>query len=307
MDVSIIIVNYNTEKYIDNCIASILEQVNSIEYEIIIVDNDSKVGPLDKLKQKYPFVTILKLGANLGFGTANNRGVNIANGRNVFLLNPDTILLNNAAKILSDTIDNDKMTGVCGGNLYDEDLKPNHSYTMIFPGILNELNMLFLSIPSMLIWGINKHFNTTEKLLSVARVSGANMMLSRELYTQTQGFDEDFFMYTEETEYMYRIKKNGYNIISNPAAKIIHLEGKSFKHKDRATRFGLISRKKFLCKHCNNKFVIWLCDLILFFASFNFMIASRVLGRIELYKSWKYMFDNIYTIKENSKYNLTNE
>lgn len=302
MDISIIIVNYNTEKYIKDCLASIYKQVFDIDFEIIIVDNNSAENSLDEIKEMYPAVRFVMLDSNLGFGAANNRGAEVAIGRNLFLLNPDTILLNNAVKILSDVIDSDATIGVCGGNLFNEDLSPAHSYTKIFPGILGEINLVLLNIIAILRWGNNRHFNRTEKAVSVARVSGADMMIKKSLYKSIGGFDENFFMYNEETELMYRIKNIGYQNLSIPNSKIIHLEGKSFTHKELACRFSMISRKKFLVKRYKSRSVILICNLLHIVACIHFMIVSLILGRKEFCQSWKYQLMNINKIHEDTPY-----
>ena len=302
MDVSIIIVNYNTEKYIKDCLASIYKQVVDIDFEIIIVDNNSAENSLDEIKEMYPAVRFVMLDRNLGFGTANNRGTEVATGRNLFLLNPDTILLNNAVKILSDVIDNDATIGVCGGNLFNEDLTPAHSYLKIFPGIFSEINLILLNGIVILRWGNNRHFNRTNKAISVARVSGADMMIKKSLYNSIAGFDENFFMYNEETELMYRIKRLGYQNLSIPNSKIIHLEGKSFTHKELACRFGMISRKKFISKRYKSKSLMLICNFLHVIACINFMIVSLILGRKEFYQSWKYELMNINKINEHTPY-----
>lgn len=302
MEVSIIIVNYNTEKYIKDCIKSIYEHVTGVDFEIIIVDNKSTEKSLNQLKELYPEVRFLMLDRNLGFGTANNRGAEIAKGEKLFLLNPDTILLNNAVKILSDAIDSDKEIGVCGGNLFNEDLTPAHSYTMIFPGLLQELDLILLTRLSALKWGRNKHFNHSDNIMEVARISGANMMIRKSVYDELEGFDETFFMYEEETELQFRMKKCGYKQLSIPQSEIVHLEGKSFTYKEYATRFGIISHKKFLVKRYKSSMPILLCNFLQIIASLNFVLCSLLLGRKELCRKWWYIFINSTRIDENTSY-----
>lgn len=228
MDVSIIIVNYNTENFVINAIKSIYDKVNDIEYEIIIVDNQSPNGT-EKLNTVIGGHTrLITLKENIGFGGANNEGIKESMGRNIFLLNPDTRLINNAVKILSDYIDSHTNVGVCGGNLYDENNEPIHSYMPMLPGIRWEINQLL----SWKLWknrfyDRNFMFNYGKTPISVGYITGADMMIRREVIDKVGDFDKDFFMYYEETELTWRIKKAGYKVMNIPQAQIIHLEGKS--------------------------------------------------------------------------------
>jgi len=231
MDVSVIFVNYNTLNLLVNAIDSVFSKTEGIKYEIIVIDNNSTDDSKNILFERYGNkINCVFLSENIGFGRANNEAIKIAKGRNIFLLNPDTILINNAIKILSDYLDNDPSVGVCGGNLYDENFSPMHSYTHVLPSIFAEINFLFLNLPLQLLYGKSVEFNTTNKPMEVAYITGADMMLKSDVLRNVGFFDEDFFMYYEETELTYRIKQGGYKVISVPNAKIIHLESKSFSY-----------------------------------------------------------------------------
>ena len=231
MDVSIVIVNYNTLLLVKNCIDSIIAKTACVNYEIIVVDNAST----DNSKEYFSNDTRIKYiynEKNLGFGLANNVGIKIAKGRNIFLLNPDTLLLNNAIKILSDFLDKHPKVGCCGGNLYNADLEPIHSYSMMLPSYLWELNLLFASKIEKILWGKNAQFNHTLKNRKVGYICGADMMLRRSVLDQVGCFSDRFFLYYEDTELSYRIKQAGYEIISVPKAEIQHLVGKSMGGKE---------------------------------------------------------------------------
>jgi len=250
MDVSVIIINYNTISFIVNAIDSIFEKVEGVEYEIIVVDNNSSDNSKVVLAEKYgDKIIYFGLSENIGFGRANNEAAKIAKGRNLFFLNPDTVLLNNAVKILSNFLDDNPDVGCCGGNLYDADEKPAHSFSRFSsPSIFSEINQLFLKLPEKILYGKNIFFNNTNKPLQVAYITGADLMIRKELFASFHGFDPDFFMYHEETELEYRIKKAGYKIISVPHTQIIHLEGKSFQDNLCRVKNMIISRKIFLQK-----------------------------------------------------------
>jgi GT2 family glycosyltransferase len=222
-DVSVIIVNYKTITLVVNAIHSIRRYTLGISYEIIVVDNASCDNFKEILYNEFGDVIIcISLKENIGFGRANNEGIKVAKGRNILFLNSDTLLLNNAIKVLSDYLDENEFVGACGGNLYDENMLPTHSYDTIFPSITRELNLYKLFHRKY------KDFNTTGSPRKVAYITGADLMVKSSVLTKTGGFCDKFFMYYEETELCFRIHKRGYKIISLPFAKIQHLQGKSF-------------------------------------------------------------------------------
>lgn len=126
LDVSIIIVNYNTKKLLADCLASIYEQTNDIDFEVIVSDNASVDGSIEMLKADFPQVILIENNVNLGFGAANNRGLAIAKGKYIFYLNSDTILLNNSVKIFFDYWEKNgekDNIGALGGALFSADMK----------------------------------------------------------------------------------------------------------------------------------------------------------------------------------------
>ena len=224
--VSIIIVNYNTINVLLGAICSIYRQVTELKFEIIVVDNNSKDNSLVILKEKYPDVIYVPLSENIGFGRANNKGVEVARGRNIFFLNPDTILINNAVKILSDFLDQNEGVGTVGAQLYNIDNTLQKSFHMRYHGYIDVMKSLFSIIkPQAKI----KQFCEPKE---VAAVCGAAMMISSKVIDVVGCFNPLFFMYAEETELCYRIKKKGYKIICLPDAKIMHLDGGSFEFKE---------------------------------------------------------------------------
>ena len=102
MQVSIIIVSFNTCELLRNCLKSIYDKTKNLDFEIIVSDNGSKDGSIEMIKSEFPKVIVLENNANLGFGTANNRGLKVAKGEFIFYLNSDTLLQNNAVKIFYD-------------------------------------------------------------------------------------------------------------------------------------------------------------------------------------------------------------
>lgn len=230
MDVSVIIVNYNTTDQLCVSVESVITHTELINYEIIVVDNSKDDKARGVLEERFQDkVRYLGLHENIGFGKANNEGLRYAKGRNIFFLNPDTILLNNAILILSDFLDNNPRTGMAGGNLYDRNLNPAYSFRQFRPSLFWELNELLSSFPENLIYSKNKYFNHSSGPMDVAYITGADVMIPRRILEISGSFDPSFFLYFEETDLAHRVRKAGYNIKNVPQARIIHLEGTSFR------------------------------------------------------------------------------
>ena len=287
MDVSIIIVNYKTVPLILNCIESIYKQTTGgLLFEIIIVDNNSEDDFEKKIKDRFPEVICVPLSSNIGFGRANNEGIKIAKGRNTLFLNPDTILINNAIKILSDYLDMNNSVGACGGNLYDEGMHPTHSYRMLLPSLLWEMNNLFYGYIEKLYWKNNYQFNHSSQPIEVGYICGADLMIPTRILNNISGFSSDFFMYFKETELEFRIKKAGFKIISVPQAKIMHLEGKSFDPKyfnERKVQYFENSSKIYYRLTQKSRFIRILINSIHFLSIVIHMILA--LCRFKIYKA----------------------
>lgn len=223
IDVSIIIVNYNTLKVTLNCLDSIFKHTQGVTFEVIVVDNDSKDGSAEVLAEDSRIVFI-ESGANLGFGKANNLGYEQAKGKYILLLNSDTLLLNNAVKDFFDAHEQMPARVAClGGVLKAGDgVSENNSYG-VFPSLSNTYhNVLSLYLrrkgkPLQFDNGMSPDFR-------VDYIIGADLFIRREIIDKAGLFDPDFFMYFEESEMQLRYARLGYEsrIIRTP--QIIHLE-----------------------------------------------------------------------------------
>ncbi|WP_291087532.1 MULTISPECIES: glycosyltransferase family 2 protein [unclassified Empedobacter] len=226
LDVSIIIVTYNTLELTKACIESIITYTKEINYEIILVDNASVDGSMECFSTRDDIKYIYS-DKNLGFGGANNIGVKNSNGKYLFLLNSDTLLIENSILKLKNFHEKHELEyniGVLGATLCNQQLIQGNTAGM-FPSVrnyvLDYINLYFRT-----------NFQTYKKidfsyLTRVDMVSGADMFLKKELFVQVNGFDEDYFLYFEETDLQKRISSlNKLNIVTN-STKIIHLEGAS--------------------------------------------------------------------------------
>lgn len=235
-DVSVIIVNYNTEGYLDACIGSVFSQTKDCSFEVIVVDNASDHNPERELAERYPEVRFFRNDTNRGFGAANNIGVSGSKGEYLLFLNPDTILQNDCIGIFHRFLNSDNTTGrvgACGGNLVNPDGSPAPAW-----GNLPTLNLLFSDL------GFRKLYrNYYDRRLAtygycdftesraVPYISGADLFIRKDIFLEMGGFDEKFFMYYEDADLGYKLKRQGYTTHVLPEARILH-------HESRSTRNG---------------------------------------------------------------------
>jgi GT2 family glycosyltransferase len=290
MDVSIIIVNYNTHALLQQCLTSVFDETNGVDFEVIVVDNASDDGLPPVPKEAFPRVRFIESKENIGFGRANNLGAQQATGRYLFLLNPDTILLNNAVKILADFMDAHPDAGICGGNLYDANRQPAASYKMWLPSLRGEL-CVALKMEDR-IYGKSAEFNHTCHPKKVGYITGADLMISADLFRRLNGFDPDFFMYYEETELTFRVKKRGYAVYSVPQAGLIHLEGQSFSDNWAAMRLLLKSRNVYY-KKTQARCMAWCCNGIYRFTALSRCFLFLLTGKRTKYNYWKFILQHL--------------
>jgi GT2 family glycosyltransferase len=288
MDVSIIIIGYNTETLLKQCLISVFEKTKDISFEVIVVDNASHDGSSQMVRKEFPNVILIEIPENLGFGRANNLGAKYAKGKYLFLLNPDTVVLNNAVKIFAEFLDNNPKAGICGGNLFDENKQPTYSYSMFLPSVLWELNIFLSGKLEKLLYGKNSNFNHTEKPLKIkGYVTGADLMIRRDLFLNLNGFDPDFFVYYEETELTFRVKKTGYEVYNVPQAEIVHLEGQTFSGNwKKRQKLFFESRKKYYRK-THNRFTIAICNTLFLLTALLRCAVFRITGHTQKYSYWK--------------------
>lgn len=228
MDISVIIVNYNTFDLTLDCVRSIYHNTSDLSFEIIVVDNCSPKRDIEKLNDIFPDVKLILSSSNNGFGAGNNLGSTTAIGKYLLFLNSDTLLLNNTLQEFFLYMEKHPEVGICGGNLYQSDGRPGVSFEGRLPGVLSDLDRLVFMLISKIQFGRNLFFNFGDRPLRIkGYVSGANLCIPKDLFVKIGRFDEDFFMYYEETELTHRVVKAKKEVHVIPQSKIIHLEGGS--------------------------------------------------------------------------------
>lgn len=246
IDVSIIIVNYNTRQLTQNCINSIFQHTHNVCFEVIVVDNDSTDGSKEMLASDAR-IRYIQSGANLGFGKANNRGYAAAKGKYLFLLNSDTILLNNAIKLFYDIAEGDASDVGCWGTmLLDNDGKEAVSYGK-FIDLCDDLYLQWIRLPwSMLTkkpLKVNWYNYPTKGNSYVDYITGADIFIRKEIADLYGLFDPAYFMYFEETDMQRRYASHNIKRRICTQPMIIHLEGGSQNKKKINYKLQLIRFK----------------------------------------------------------------
>ena len=289
IDLSIIIVSWNTKKITEDCLNSINRSLTNsrIKYEIIVVDNDSRDGSVDMLKNYKLPTTNYKLilnKNNLGFGRGNNLGVEQANGKYILLLNTDMIVLNRAIEKLYDFyIENEKRVHFLGAKLLNRDLTPQSSVARFFT-----LPVVFASL--LLkgdYWGLTR--SSPDKFCQVDWISGACIMTTKKYYDRLGGFDKDIFMYMEEVDLLYRAKKLGLNTFFYPKSQIIHLGSASSNGKT----FPILQVYKgflFFYKKHYSKFELFILRLILKLKAIIAYLIGKIKGNRYLIETYEEAF-----------------
>ena len=249
MDVSIIIVNWNTKKLLLDCIRSIHETVKNISFEIWLVDNASTDGSVEAVKQNYPDVKIIQNKKNLGFAAANNIVLERMCGQYALLLNTDTILTNGAVEDLCDFMEKNQDAGMACGQLLNQDGSKQNSIAN-FPGILSLLcneSLLQILFPKKFP-GKRREY---KKPVEVDSCIGACLMVRKKAMDEVGLLDKRYFFFFEETDWAYRMKQAGWKIYFVPSARIFHIQGQTVGH-NVASRIMFYRSRYIYFKKCHS-------------------------------------------------------
>lgn len=290
MELSIIIVNWNTKDYLIQCLKSLEQTVKHLKIEIIVVDNGSSDGSVEWIRQKFTKATLIMNSVNLGFARANNQAMALSKGRYVLLLNPDVEAKEGAIENLVAFMEGHPEAGVAGAQLLYPDGSKQNSIAN-FPSLATELlNKSFLR------WLFPTRYpgkeSTYTKPIEVDSVIGACMMVRREAIDQVGLLDEDYFLFLEETDWCYRMRQRGWKIYHVPQAEVIHFQGKSAeKDKKRAKVEYYRSRSLFFKKHRGSwQWVVLLVGLMIKLGIAFFSMALACLLTCFSIKSWRKKF-----------------
>jgi GT2 family glycosyltransferase len=235
MDLSVIIVNYNTCELLKQTVQSVIENTSIIKYEIIVVDNASNDNSFEMIKRDFSNVKLFRNDANLGFSKANNIGISHSQGRYVLLLNSDTIVLKDCLEKCVHYMDNHLEAGALGCKVALKDGGLDHACKRGFPTpqaslyYLLKLNKLFPNSKRFAAYDLS--YLSDDEINEVDSLTGAFMMVRREAIDRVGLLDEQFFMYGEDLDWCLRIKEDAWNVIYYPEVQIVHYKGASSKKK----------------------------------------------------------------------------
>lgn len=235
---SIIIVNYNGFKYLKDCFESIYNNCKSLDFEIIVVDNNSSDNSVEFIKNEFPNIILIESKKNLGFAGGNNLGVEYANGEYILLLNNDTILINDISSLMSFFTDN---VGVVGIKM----LSGNKEYLNSVGRFPNPFNLIKFSLfnekRNDFVTGDFKKTN-----YEVDWVCGAFLLTTREIYNKVGGLDTTYFMYVEDVDFCKRVNNIGYKTLFNASNSFVHFVGfNNTRERNLINSYKIYSKKHF--------------------------------------------------------------
>lgn len=270
MDVSIIIVNWNTKDILRDCLDSVYRQTTDIDFETIVIDNASTDSSIEMVKRDFPQVVLIENSQNKGFAAGNNQGMAIARGRYVLLLNSDTVILDGAIQKTLAFADRKPVAAGVGCRVLNPD-RTLQLTCFMFPSLLNLIlssTYLYKVFPNSRFFGRERMSGwDRSEVREVDVVTGCFMLVRREAMEQVGLMDEGYFMYAEETDWCYRFHRAGWKNLFFPGAEIIHLGGGSSRLRRHEMTLNLLqSVLLFYKKHKGLfQYTVACCLLIAFF------------------------------------------
>lgn len=309
LDLSIIIVNYNTRDLLKKCLETVYQHTSELSFEVIVVDNASQDASAAMVSQDFPAVRLIRSEENLGFGGGNNRAIPLAGGRNVLFLNSDTELIEPIFHKMVAYLDEHPQLGAVAPRLLlpdgsnqggDGGWRPSLGRMFIFALLLNQI------FPALRAPWLTKG-DYLQDSLAVDWLSGACLMLNQAALAAVGGFDTSFFMYAEDIELSNNIQAKGWGLCLLPQLSIIHRAGSSSKKKGASSQLGIQGLDVYYRSHYSKPYTASLHAL----AALGFFLRSLILRGQALLKkdaalqdradtiyysslaSWQYMLRNL--------------
>jgi len=244
--ISVILVSYNKPELLRQTLLS-LKAYHHQNLELIVVDNSDQRDVEIMINQDFPEVIFKRMESNIGFGRANNIGFQLSNGEFIAFLNNDLVFKEDVLSPLVNELEKDQSLGIIGPKLLNEDMSLQYSCCN-FPSVSDIIKAEIWGDYSVHSWYLTDWDHNQRRYVDY--VSGALMVMRRDLFEKVGLYDNIFFMYSEEVDLCYRIKNAGYNIEYFPNVKAIHLGGASTIINNREINSHLyLSRLKFRLKH----------------------------------------------------------
>ena len=225
---SIVIVNYNAKRHLENCLHSLTSSPPAIGHEIVVVDNASTDGSVQMVRARWPAIALIEQPANVGFAAGNNSGIRASRGTLILLLNNDTIVPAGAIDALAGALLAQPDVAVAGPRLVDESGRAELSFgPMISP--VNELRQKW--VMKLHGRGVARVSRWVDRATGQDRyvdwVSGACLLVRRADAERVGLLDERYFLYTEDVDFCAAIRAQGRRVLFTPVAQVVHLRGRS--------------------------------------------------------------------------------
>ena len=292
MDLSIIIISYNTKKLISKTIDSVIKSLkqSTIKYEILVLDNNSKDGSAKVIKEKYAkHVRLIESGINLGFGRGNNLLVKKAKGKCLLFLNSDIETLSNSIEKLYLYYTRTNLHfAFIGPKLFNTNLTVQPSAAPFY-SLIVAVAALFLKADY---WGLTRY--SPNKIKQVDWVSGACFICDKEVFNKNKGFDEKIFMYAEELDLFYRAREKGYLVGFYPDAHFIHIGSASSGNRKEPIINVFKSYLYFYSKH-HSKLANFSLRLLLAIKALVGYTLGRITNNQYLIKTYAEALKMVYT------------
>ncbi len=280
-DLSVVIVTWNSEWDLERCLPSLQTAAQGLAMEVVVVDNASTDGSVDAVGRYLPGATVIVNAVNKGFAVANNQAFAMVKGRYLCLLNPDTVVTHDALGELCRYLDAHPSVWACGPDMRNEDGSPQRNGVR-FPTLWNIFaEALFLDrlFPRSRLFGAHRELYVDH---GVARpvdfLQGACLMVRSDVLKRVGGLDDAYFMYFEETDWCYRIKKAGGEVHYCPDGTVVHFGGGSFAHYDEHRLFHYhVSLLRFFMQHYGIPSQIALRALLMLRSGIRVLVWSGVL------------------------------
>ena len=229
MKLSILIVNYNVTRLLRNCLNSIQQYISNVDYEVIVMDNLSPDSSWKVLIDEFPTVKFIENTANEGFAKANNKAAKLATGEYILLLNPDTEFEGNMMKEILDFTDLQSNFGCLGVRLHDLEGKFLPESKRSVPSVYNSIEKLFTPFSSKKKSkkGYYRNHIAETDIAEVDVITGAFLLMKRNLYLEINGLDETYFMYGEDIDLCYTLIRKGYKNWYFGKSSVLHIKGES--------------------------------------------------------------------------------
>ncbi|MDP2088884.1 MAG: glycosyltransferase family 2 protein [Flavobacteriaceae bacterium] len=244
---SVIIISYNVQHFLNLCLQSVKQAIKSIDAEIIVVDNHSSDASCEMTRSNYPEVILVENKVNFGFSKANNQGVSLAKGEYVLILNPDTVLAEDTFEKIISFADKQGKFGALGVKLIDGTGKYLPESKRNIPTPRRSFLKLVRNSSRKMEYYANQI--SENKNAEVPILVGAFMLLKRETYLKVGGFDERFFMYGEDIDLCYQLLELGYKNYYFGDVQAIHYKGESTQKDIKYLKYFYGAMKLFYRKH----------------------------------------------------------